>query len=161
MFIPRRSVPRRRIVAKKAKQRGPGKRYTPAEKAKILAAAAAEKLTGAQVAKRFGVAVLTFYRWRGPVRSDAVGRRTKRGPGRPPGSGKLRVNESAVRKAVQAQIKKVLPRIIREEQACAGNAMQACPKKSAQACRPIPTANIVRPGKKGPARGGGLTHTDE
>ena len=39
----------------------------------------------------------------------------KRGPGRPPGPGKVRVDESAVRKAVQAQIKKLLPRLIREE----------------------------------------------
>jgi transposase-like protein len=102
-------------MARKSKKRGPGKRYTPAEKAKILEAAAAGKLTGDQVAKQFGVAPLTFYRWRGPVRSDALKRRGKRGPGRPPGSGEPRVNESAVRKAVQAQIKKLLPRIIQEE----------------------------------------------
>jgi transposase-like protein len=102
-------------MARKSKKRGPGKRYTPAEKAKILAAAAAGKLTGDQVAKKFGVAPLTFYRWRGPVRSDALKRRGKRGPGRPLGSGKARVEESAVRRAVQAQIKKVLPQLIREE----------------------------------------------
>jgi transposase-like protein len=106
---------RRCTVAKKAKKRGPGKRYTPAEKAKILAAAKAEGLTGDQVAKRFGVASLTFYRWRGPVRSDALKRRGKRGPGRPKGSGKARVDESAVRNAVQAQLKKLLPQIVREE----------------------------------------------
>jgi transposase-like protein len=102
-------------MARKSKKRGPGKRYTPAEKAKILAAAAKEGLTGAQASKEFGISTLTFYRWRGPVRSDAVGRRGKRGPGRPKGSGKVRVNESAVRKAVQAQIKKLLPQLIREE----------------------------------------------
>jgi transposase-like protein len=91
------------------------KRYTPAERAKILAAAKAEGLTGAQVSKKFGIAQLTFYKWRGPVRRDALKRRGKRGPGRAPGSGKARVNESAVSKAVQAQIKKMLPQIIREE----------------------------------------------
>jgi len=95
------------------------KRYTPAEKAKILAAAAKEGLTGEEVAKKFGVAQLTFYRWRGPVRSDAVGRRAKRGPGRPPGSRKVRVDESALRKAVQVEIKKLLPQLIREEVAAA------------------------------------------
>ena len=79
-----------------AKSKQTRKRYTPAEKAKVLAAAAKEGLTGAQAAKRFGIAQLTFYKWRGPVRSDAVGRRGKRGPGRPPGSGKSRVDESVV-----------------------------------------------------------------
>jgi transposase-like protein len=91
------------------------KRYTPAEKAKILAAAAKQGLTGAQVAKKFGVATLTFYRWRGPVRSDALMRRGKRGPGRPRGTSQLRVDEAAVRKAVRAQLQKLLPQIIREE----------------------------------------------
>src|SRR5258708_37497277 len=104
-------------MARKAKKTR--KRYAPAEKAKILAAAAKEELTGEQVAKKCGVAQLTFYKWRGPVRSDALRRRGKRGPGRPKGSGGVRVNESAVRKAVQAQIKKLLPRIIVEEVAAA------------------------------------------
>jgi transposase-like protein len=91
------------------------KRYTPAEKAKILAAAKSEGLTGAQAAKKFGIAQLTFYRWRGPVRSDAVAKRAKRGPGRPPGSGSVHVNQGALRKAVREQVQKLLPQIIREE----------------------------------------------
>ena len=91
------------------------KRYTPAEKAKILAVAKKEGLTGAQAANKFGIAQLTFYRWRGPVRSDAVGRRGKRGPGRPRGTGKVHVDQSAVRNAVREQVRKLLPQIIREE----------------------------------------------
>jgi len=102
-------------VARKSKERGPGKRYTAAEKAKILAAAAKEGLAGEQVAKKFGVAQLTFYRWRGPVRSDALKRRGKRGPGRPRGTSQVRVDEAVVRKAVRAQLQKLLPRIFREE----------------------------------------------
>ena len=67
-------------MAKKAKKRGPGRKgYAPAIKAKILAAAKKENLTGAQVAKRFGISTLTFYKWRGPMK----GRKAKRGPGRP------------------------------------------------------------------------------
>ena len=85
------------------------KRYTPAEKAKILSAAKAEGLTGEQAAKKFGIAQLTFYRWRGPVRFK------KRGPGRPPGSGKVHVDPGMVRKAVREQVQKLLPQIIREE----------------------------------------------
>jgi transposase-like protein len=100
-------------VATKAKRTR--KRYTPAEKAKILAAAAKEGLTGEQVANKFGIAQLTFYKWRGPVRSDALKRRGNPGPGRPPGTGKVLVDEAAVRQAIRAQLQKLLPQIIREE----------------------------------------------
>ena len=51
-----------------AKKQGPGKRYSAAEKKRILDAARSEGLTGAQVRERFGVSTLSFYRWRGPVR---------------------------------------------------------------------------------------------
>ena len=92
------------------------KRYTDSQKKHILAAAKKEGLTGAQVKKRFGVSTLTFYRWRGPVRSDAVARRgRRRGPGRPPGSGKMKVDVAAIRREVQAQVRRLLPQIIREE----------------------------------------------
>jgi len=97
------------------KSRKDRKRYTPAEKAKILAAAKKEGLTGDDVAEKFGVSKLTFYRWRGPVRSDAVARRGRRGPGRPPGSRKVLVDRAALRKSVQEQVRKLLPQIIREE----------------------------------------------
>ena len=99
-------------MAKKSKR---GTRYTAAQKAKILATAKKEGLTGAQVAKRFGVSTLTFYRWRGPVRSDALARRGKRGPGRPKGSGKAKSDNAALERKLRAQIRKILPRIIREE----------------------------------------------
>jgi transposase-like protein len=92
-------------VAKKAKKRGPGKRYTPAEKAKILAAAAKEGLTGEQVAKKFGVAQLTFYRWRGPVR----GKKARAA------AGGVKIDPAAIRQAVRAQLQKLLPQLIREE----------------------------------------------
>lgn len=106
-------------MAKRAKKRGPGKRYTKAEKAKILAAAAKGNMTGQQAAKKFGISTLTFYRWRGPVRKDAVARVGKRGPGRPKGSGKIKVDQGAIRRAVQAEIRRLLPQIIREEVAAA------------------------------------------
>jgi transposase-like protein len=99
-------------MAKKGKR---GIRYTKEKKAEILAAAKKEGLTGAQVKKRFGVSTLTFYRWRGPVRSDAVARRGKRGPGPAPRTGKVHVDPGMVRKAVREQVQKLLPLIIREE----------------------------------------------
>jgi transposase-like protein len=93
-----------------------GVRYTKEKKAEILAAAKKGNLTGEQVAKKFGISTLTFYRWRGPVRG-----RKKRG--RPVGSknrvGKVKVNVAAVRREVQAQIRRLLPKIIREEVAAA------------------------------------------
>ena len=56
-------------MARKAGRR----RYSAAEKKKILDTAVKENLTGAEVQKRFGIAQLTFYRWRGPVRARRGG----------------------------------------------------------------------------------------
>ena len=100
----------------KAKKGSQGKRYTDAQKKQILTTAKREGLTGAQVRKRFGVSTLSFYRWRGPVRKDAVKRR---GPGRPKGSGKVTIDVAAMRREVKAQVRKLLPQIIREEVAAA------------------------------------------
>lgn len=91
-----------------------GKRYTSQQKAKILATARKENLTGAQVKERFGVSTLSSYRWRGPVRDSE-----KRGPGRLNGSGPVRVDSGVVRRAVRAQIQQMPPKIIREEIAAA------------------------------------------
>jgi transposase-like protein len=104
---------RKNSPRKAARKRGPGKRYTAAEKARILAAAKKEGLTGAKAAKRFGISMLTFYRWRGPVRG--------RKRGRPLGSknrvagARVKVDLAKVRREVQAQVRRLLPQIIREE----------------------------------------------
>jgi transposase-like protein len=106
------------MMARKARKGKRGVRYGAEKKAEILAAAKKDGLTGEQVAKRFGISTLTFYRWRGPVRG-----RKKRG--RPLGSknrvagSKVKVNSAAVRREVQAQVRKLLPQIIREEVAAA------------------------------------------
>src|SRR5688572_21014292 len=105
-------------MPKRATKGKRGVRYSAEKKAEILAAAKKDNLTGEQVAKRFGVSTLTFYRWRGPVRG-----RKKRG--RPVGSknrvagGRVKVDSAAVRREVQAQVRKLLPQIIREEVAAA------------------------------------------
>ena len=110
-----KKAPRATATRKSAKKRsGPGRKgYSAEKKAEILASAKKGNLTGEQVAKKFGISTLTFYRWRGPVRG-----RKKRG--RPVGSrnrvaGKVKVNLAAVRREVQAQVRKLLPQIIREE----------------------------------------------
>jgi len=79
------------------------RRYTAAEKKTILGTAAKENLTGAQVQKRFGIAQLTFYRWRGPVR----GRKAAALAG---GNG-----DSAIRDEVRTRLHAVLPDVIRQE----------------------------------------------
>ena len=100
-------------MAKKATRR----RYTAAEKKNILAVAAKEGLTGADVQKKFGIAQLTFYRWRGPVRgpkaraaqgaaaAPAVSRATARGG----------ATLDAIRAEVRAGVQSVIPQVIREE----------------------------------------------
>jgi transposase-like protein len=104
------------------KTKSPGRKgYSPAMKAKVLAAAKRDKLTGAQVAKRFGISTLTFYRWRGPVRSHAVTRKVdKRGPGRPKGSKDRMVagtgiGNGLVREQVRTEVRRVIPEVIRQE----------------------------------------------
>ena len=106
---------RKAIARRVGTKRSPGRKgYSAAKKAEILAAAKRDKMTGEQVAKKFGISTLTFYRWRGPVRGGK-----KRG--RPVGSknrvatGRVKVDLKQVRREVQAQVRKLLPQIIREE----------------------------------------------
>jgi len=88
---------------------GRRKRYTPEQKKKILDTAAKEGLTGEQVAKRFGVAQLTFYRWRGPVRAPRGSKSPAlRGVG-------AAVRGDGLRQQVQAGVRAALPLIIKEE----------------------------------------------
>lgn len=91
-------------MAKKATRR----RYTAAEKKNILATAAKEGLTGADVQKKFGIAQLTFYRWRGPVRGPKARARAA-------GTGAGGANLDAIRSEVRAGVRAALPGVIREE----------------------------------------------
>ena len=84
------------------------KRYTTAEKQNILRTAAKEGLTGAQVQKRFGIAQLTFYRWRGPVRGPKARLAGTSGGG-------ALASVDGIRSEVRAGIQRVLPGVIREE----------------------------------------------
>jgi hypothetical protein len=62
------------------------------------------------------VSALPAYRWRGPVRSDALKRvGKKRGPARPKGSGTAKLDTATVRRELRAQIRKIPPALIREE----------------------------------------------
>jgi transposase-like protein len=102
----------------------PRKRYTPAQKRRILSVARKEGLTGAQVRERFGVSLLTFYRWRGPVgrgrRVEPGGGIRRRGRGavpRPP-HGLLETAEIdvvALREEVRRALHLLLPQVVQEE----------------------------------------------
>jgi transposase-like protein len=95
------------MLAKKASRR----RYSRAEKQRILSIAAKEGLTGAQVQRKFGIAQLTFYRWRGPVRGPKARAARAAGAGAVMGAGGTESIRAEVRRGVQA----VLPQVIREE----------------------------------------------
>ncbi len=97
-------------MAKKATRR----RYTAAEKKKILAIAEKEGLTGADVQKRFGIAQLTFYRWRGPVRGPR-GRAARAAVAIGRTAGRAVANLDAIREEVRSGIRAVIPNVIREE----------------------------------------------
>jgi hypothetical protein len=89
------------------KKDGRGKRYTAAQKALILKAAAAKRLTAAQVQKQFGVSAITFYRWRGPVRGKRAARVVT-------AAGVLS-GIADLRDQVRAGVQRILPSVIREE----------------------------------------------
>jgi transposase-like protein len=90
------------------KKSGRGKRYTAAEKSRILKAALAQRLTAVQVQKKFGVSPITFYRWRGPVRGARRGRPAA-------AVGGLVAGLSDLRDQVRAGVQKILPSVIRQE----------------------------------------------
>jgi transposase-like protein len=90
-----------------------GRRYTPAERARILSVAKADGLTGAAASKRFGISTLTFYTWRKKAGSSAKpGRKSGRTAGRR-GSGQDFSED--IRTQVQARVRELLPGIIRSE----------------------------------------------
>jgi transposase-like protein len=90
---------------RKAKQR---KRYSPSERKTILADALAGKLTGKQVAEKYGISALTYYLWR---KKTAPGRRAA--PGR---NGAIaNTAETKLRAAVRAKMTGLLAKILDEE----------------------------------------------
>ena len=96
-----------------AKARKKRTEYTPEQRAKMLAAAKAEKLTAAQVQKKFGVTPVTYYSWRkksGITRKR--GTRPRRGVAARPVTGDL---SAQVRSEVQNKMRQIIPGIVRDE----------------------------------------------
>lgn len=95
------------------------RRYTPAEKANILSVARSEGLTGAQVAKKFGVSTLSYYLWRKkagtPERRGAKSGRPARAVGGVGTAGGAINIAELIRREVRSQIDRMLPQILESE----------------------------------------------
>ena len=82
------------------------KRYTEAERKRILAAAETQGLNGVQAAKKFGISTLTYYNWK---KKSAAGT-TPRG---------LKVSDGTLdgllRSRLRSRIQQLLPVALREE----------------------------------------------
>lgn len=98
-------------MAKKRKKRT---EYTPEQREKVLAAAKAEKLTAAQIQKKFGVTPVTYYSWR--KKSGITRKRGTRAVGAAvvarPVAGDL---SAQVRGEVQSKMRQIIPSIVRAE----------------------------------------------
>lgn len=95
-----------------AKTRKKRTEYTPEQRAKVLAAAKAEKLTAVQVQKKFGVTPVTYYSWR--KKSGIAVRRGTRtaGVAAQAITGDL---SAQVRSEVQSKMRQIIPGIVRDE----------------------------------------------
>jgi hypothetical protein len=86
-------------------------RYSTAKRDEILETARREKLSGAQVAKRFGISMWTYYSWRSPARGIHV--KTKR-----EAAGLAKTNgrtNGGLRVTIREEVRRVLPAIVKEE----------------------------------------------
>ena len=84
------------------------KRHSPAEREKILAEAMAAKLTGKQVAEKYGISTVTYYLWRKKAGSVRGKTPSKNGTF-------ASTAESKMRTAVRAKVTGLLPKILDEE----------------------------------------------
>jgi transposase-like protein len=99
-----------------AKTRKKRQSYTPQQRDEILAAATRDKLTAAQVKRKFGVTPVTYYSWR--KKAGATRRRggaTVSRRGRVGGGGIGGELGNQLRAEVQTRVRQMLPDIVRSE----------------------------------------------
>lgn len=107
----KREAPKREARRPKGTRKRHRGRYSDAERARILKAAFAQRLTAQQVQEKFGVQPVTYYSWRKKAKATH-----KRAP-RPARKGRPQGGELAglLRESVQARLRQMLPGIVRSE----------------------------------------------
>lgn len=95
-----------------AKTRKKRQSYSPEQRSEILAAATRDKLTAAQVKRKFGVTPVTYYSWR-----KKAGATRKRGSAVVASRGAVVSGGLAnqLRAEVQNRVRQILPEIVRSE----------------------------------------------
>jgi len=94
-----------------AKTRKRRQSYTPQQRAEILATAQRDRLTAAQVKRKFGVTPVTYYSWR-----KKAGATRRRGGGAPVARAIIGNGiGSQLRAEVQSRVREILPEIVRSE----------------------------------------------
>jgi transposase-like protein len=93
-----------------AKVRKKRKNYTPQQRAQIMAAAARDHLTAAQVRRKFGVTPVTYYSWR-----KKTGITRKRGTGAARLVARGADLNTQLRSEVAVRVRQILPDIVRSE----------------------------------------------
>lgn len=92
------------------KTRKPRKQYSPEKRDEIMADAKSNKLSGKQVAEKYGISVMTYYLW--TKKAGGLSRATKASRRLLPlGAG----FESQVRAAIEAKVRELLPEIVNRE----------------------------------------------
>ena len=95
--------------AKRGARNKARRRFSPAERAKILATAKREGLTGRDVARRFDISEVTYYLWRKNAR-PAVHRAARAVRQ----SGVIDLAEE-VRTTLEAQVRRLMPEVVQKE----------------------------------------------
>lgn len=88
------------------------RRYTEQERARVLAAAKREGLTGKQASKKFGVSEVTLWKWRRAAKGAKMKRHSRAARTKPATKGSL---ASMIRAEVHARVRDLLPEIVRAE----------------------------------------------
>lgn len=117
---PKGSKSKPRAATKAAKKSARPRRYTPAERAKILTAAKREGLSGPAAAKKFGISQLTFYTWRKKAgASKPRGGRGSRAAAVGAAAGRTLANAlniaDVLRAEIRAQIRRLIPDVVAAE----------------------------------------------